>query len=462
MRAVYCCFVFFSSAATTSAFYLPGVSPRSFQTGDTIPLNINSLTSYHRFIPVDYYKLPLCRPSSEEENEGGPQMISQNLGQTLLGNKIQSSDYVLKMRKDTFCQVLCQVTLTEEAESLLASLIQNGGYRHNWIVDNLPSAFSFRLSHEELQTRYSGGFPFGFINTANSKPFIYNHVNIHIRYHKPDPMTDLYRVVHFAVEPLSIKHQFQDGYQWDGVDPEGFEMPLSSCSKTEQTQRSIITSIQPVEEGETIIFTYDVIWSETDVDWARRWDIYLTEDHLIPDQIHWFTITNSLFFIIILSGVLANITARTLRREIENINTAITAAADESGAAVEFTGWMALRGDAFRPPQTCPLFFCVCIGNGVQIGICCFLAFLLSAIGFLNPSRRGSFLTCILVLYTISGVVNGYVSSRMYKTFNGDRCRLSTMLSALLVSGVTYTIFLSANIARLVTSDVAVSVPLAS
>eukprot|EP00980_Cylindrotheca_fusiformis_P024816 scaffold12529_cov78-Cylindrotheca_fusiformis.AAC.1 len=337
MRAVYCCFVFFSSAATT-AFYIPGVSPRSFQTGDTIPLDINSLTSVQKFIPVDYYKvLPQCRPSSEEGG-GGPQMISQNLGQTLLGNKIQSSDYVLKMRKDTFCQVLCQVTLTEETESLLASLIQNGRYRHNWIVDNLPSASIGLRQYQsgELLTHYiySGGFPFGFIDTANSKPFIYNHVNIHIRYHKPDVFTDLYRVVHFAVQPMSIKHQFQDGYQWDGGDPEGFEMPLSSCSKTEQTQRSIITSSQPVEEGETIIFTYDVIWSETDVDWASRWDIYLNEDHLIPDQVHSFSITNSLFFIIILSGVLANITARTLRREIEDINTAIIAAADESGAAV--------------------------------------------------------------------------------------------------------------------------------
>ena len=83
---------------TTTAFYLPGVHPETFERGAEVPLKVNALTSTKTQIPRDYYRLPFCRP------EGGPKMASENLGEFLTGNKIQSSPYVINMLTDVFCQ----------------------------------------------------------------------------------------------------------------------------------------------------------------------------------------------------------------------------------------------------------------------------------------------------------------------------------------------------------------------
>ena len=85
-----------SRAAT--AFYLPGVHPETFDKGAEVPLKVNALTSTKTQIPRDYYRLPFCQP------EGGATMASENLGEFLTGNKIQSSPYQLNMLTDVHCQ----------------------------------------------------------------------------------------------------------------------------------------------------------------------------------------------------------------------------------------------------------------------------------------------------------------------------------------------------------------------
>ena len=85
-----------SRAAT--AFYLPGVHPETFEKGAEVPLKVNALTSTKTQIPRDYYRLPFCQP------EGGATMASENLGEFLTGNKIQSSPFVISMKRETYCQ----------------------------------------------------------------------------------------------------------------------------------------------------------------------------------------------------------------------------------------------------------------------------------------------------------------------------------------------------------------------
>ena len=43
--------------------------------------------------------------------------------------------------------------------------------------------------------------------------------------------------------------------------------------------------MQEVAPGETIIFTYDVSWKESDTHWASRWDIYLTMNHAVKNRV---------------------------------------------------------------------------------------------------------------------------------------------------------------------------------
>jgi transmembrane 9 superfamily member 2/4 len=93
-------------ASAASAFYVPGVKPVAYEEGDYVPLKVNALSSTRTQIPRDYYLLPFCVP------DGEPRMASQSLGEFLTGNKIQSSPYTdIQMKKDLYCQVVCDVTL---------------------------------------------------------------------------------------------------------------------------------------------------------------------------------------------------------------------------------------------------------------------------------------------------------------------------------------------------------------
>ena len=58
-----------------------------------------------------------------------------------------------------------------------------------------------------------------------------------------------------------------------------------------------------------IVWTYDVRWEYSDVKWASRWDVYL---YATDEQIHWFSILNSLAIVLLLSGIVAMIMVRTL------------------------------------------------------------------------------------------------------------------------------------------------------
>eukprot|EP00522_Entomoneis_paludosa_P018232 CAMPEP_0172449448 /NCGR_PEP_ID=MMETSP1065-20121228/8152_1 /TAXON_ID=265537 /ORGANISM="Amphiprora paludosa, Strain CCMP125" /LENGTH=572 /DNA_ID=CAMNT_0013201127 /DNA_START=1 /DNA_END=1716 /DNA_ORIENTATION=+ len=419
-------------------FYVPGVAPQTFKKGEDVPLKVNALTSTRTQIPRDYYRLPFCAPDE------GPKMASENLGEFLTGNKIQSSPFKLNMLTETYCTKLCQITLDKLQAAKLRLHIKYG-YHNNWIIDNLPSAAIGVGKKGERRKRYAGGFPVGFMATDNQLPYVYNHVNINVDYHAYED--EGYRVVGFAVEPLSVKHEFQGGFQWDGASTEGLQKPLDTCSTTRHLQRGDISLSQVVKPQEKILYTYDVTWIQSDVEWSSRWDVYLSEDHLVPAQVHWYSITNSILVVVFLSFLVISILVRNLRRDIAAYN-ALAAIADEEDEEEkeDEKGWKLVHADVFRPPQNHSMLYCVFLGSGAQLGITLLFAIVLSAVGFLSPARRGSLMTAFLVFYMLSGIFAGYLSSRLYKSFRGRQWQLCTVITALLFPGIAFGTFLFFNI----------------
>ena len=45
-------------ACIVDGYYLPGVSPRTFDEGERVKMRVNKLTSSKTLLPVDYYTLP--------------------------------------------------------------------------------------------------------------------------------------------------------------------------------------------------------------------------------------------------------------------------------------------------------------------------------------------------------------------------------------------------------------------
>ena len=133
-----------------------------------------------------------------------------------------------------------------------------------------------------------------------------------------------YRIVGFYVEPISVKHHYVDGWEWDGVAVEGRSRPLETCSNSQWLNSDQVEEFQTVKEGEQVLFTYDVIWSESETKWASRWDIYLSMDNRVPARIHWFSIINSLLIICFLSAIVGMILVKNLKRDISNYNRVLT------------------------------------------------------------------------------------------------------------------------------------------
>ena len=105
-----------------------------------------------------------------------------------------------------------------------------------------------------------------------------------------------------------------------------------------------------------IVFTYDVKWEQSTITWDSRWDVYL---HGNPDdEIHYFSIVNSLMIVLFLTGVVAMIMLRTLRKDISSYNDMQTLE-----EAQEESGWKLVHGDVFRPPAFSPMLLSVLAGK---------------------------------------------------------------------------------------------------
>ncbi|CAB9515975.1 Transmembrane 9 superfamily [Seminavis robusta] len=422
---------------SSDAFYVPGVHPLSFEKGEDVPLKVNALTSVHTQIPKDYYRLPFCKP------ENGPKMASENLGEFLTGNKIQDSPYVIQMLTEKRCSKLCQIRLNGVDALRLQKHIKYG-YHNNWIIDNLPSA-NVAVSNGAMQKHYAGGFPIGFVDTNEKDAYIFNHVKIIIDYHVRDDGG--YRVVGFGVEPTSVKHRFPGGFEWDGMASDGFHKELETCptATTDFISQDSVETVQVVRAGEQILFTYDVTWIKSDVAWTSRWDVYLSEDHFVPPQVHWYSISNSILVVLFLSLVVLSVLVRNLRRDIAAYNSLAILTDEEEGDEEDEKGWKLVHADVFRPPQNRPMLYCVFMGTGVQLGLTTLFAIVFAAVGFLSPARRGSFMNANLAFYMLSGVCAGYVSSWLYKAFDGKYYQMCTVLTATLFPGISFAIFIFFN-----------------
>lgn len=105
-----------------------------------------------------------------------------------------------------------------------------------------------------------------------------------------------------------------------------------------------------------IVYTYDIKWERSELRWSNRWDVYLKGNP--DDEIHYFSIVNSLMIVLFLTGVVAMIMLRTLHKDISSYNEMQTLE-----EAQEESGWKLVHGDVFRAPSFSPLLLAVLTGD---------------------------------------------------------------------------------------------------
>ncbi|KAJ4820755.1 Transmembrane 9 superfamily member [Rhynchospora pubera] len=401
----------------STAFYLPGVAPRDFQKDDDLPVKVNKLSSTKTQLPYDYYFLEYCKPKTIMNS-------AENLGEVLHGDRIENSVYTFKMRRDESCKVACRIKISKEGAKNFKEKIDDE-YRVNMILDNLPVAVPRQRRDGSQTPSYEHGFRVGY-KGKDDQYFINNHLSFRVMYHKEE-LAEESRIVGFEVIPSSVKHEYGE---WDEKRPK-----LITCNPTTKITPGSHTP-QEVAADQYVVFSYDVTFTLSDIKWASRWDTYLLMN---DDQIHWFSIINSLMIVLFLSGMIAMIMMRTLYKDIANYNQL-----DSQEEAQEETGWKLVHGDVFRSPVHSGLL-CVYVGTGVQFFGMTLVTMIFALLGFLSPSNRGGLMTAMVLLWVFMGLFAGYASSRLYKMFKGTEWKKITLKTAFMFPGIVFVVFFVLN-----------------
>jgi len=430
-----------------SAFYLPGVAPRKYRHGEKLTVKVNTLTSDLTPLQFDYYNLPFCEP------KGGEKELAENLGEVLAGERTETSAYQLHTNVSRLCKVACKKKWNPRAVKDFRNFASTN-FRANMRLDNLPGAelVVFRDQRGQEFVSYRLGYPLAEAFGKNGSQFyVNNHLRITIKYHDVQTAgTRLEKIeepgvliVGFELKAMSVEHQYVG--DWDDSCVAKNTCPLLTCSPTRgplPTARRL--KLPAPRKPMDVIFTYDVLWVYSDVKWASRWDVYLkmqTQD----DEIHWFSIVNSSVILFFLSGMVAMIMLRILRKDLYRYNQ-LEQSEEAREEAREETGWKLISGDVFRPPKFAALL-AVFIGSGVQVLGMATFTIVFAVLGFLSPSNRGSILLSMLLLFVLMGLPAGYVSALFCKMFRGagtDRLR-NTLLTAVLFPGAVFGVFFLLN-----------------
>ncbi|TQD93561.1 hypothetical protein C1H46_020832 [Malus baccata] len=399
-------------------FYLPGSYPHKYLVGDNLGVKVNSLTSIDTELPYSYYSLPFCQPPD------GVKDSAENLGEFLMGDRIESSPYRFKMHTNETEIFLCQTDpLSADQFSLLKKRIDEM-YQVNLILDNLPA---IRYTKKEGFLLRWTGYPVGI--KVKDVYYVFNHLKFKVLVHKYEE-PNVARVMGTGegaevIPTIAKSDSDEPGYIIVGFEviPCSFMHNVDSVKKLKMYEKypakilsDPTTVAMPINEKQSVVFTYEVEFEESDIKWPSRWDAYLKMEGA---KVHWFSILNSLMVITFLAGIVLVIFLRTVRRDLtryEELDKEAQAQMNE-----ELSGWKLVVGDVFRAPSN-PALLCIMVGDGVQILGMALVTILFAALGFMSPASRGTLITGMLFFFMILGVAAGYVAVRLWRTIGcGDQ-----------------------------------------
>jgi transmembrane 9 superfamily member 2/4 len=368
--------------------------------------------------------MPFCKPPEGIKKASN----TINPGTILLGIRIENSPYNFAMMVEETGKEVCKSSLypdhaypplnIKEFRKLQKAIKQQ--YRVRLILDNLPvTMFALERDPDLVYPGYELGFSMG------NKVYINNHLMFKILVHRTNGQYSRVNMAEAELEAAAAVEaggrrrlrQYNDEYQPDMWMVVGFE--VVACSIKRQPGQPIDPNLscgvspddpdapepQEVKKDGQIVYTYDVYWQESPIEWHNRWDAYLK---MPGGKVHWFSILNSVMVVVVMSCIVAMIMMRTIRRDLQKYEQLLVDSGSAGNAAdMEESGWKMVSGDVFRAPAS-SLSLAVFFGSGVQIFMSSSVTLLFASLGFLSPASRGSLLTAMLVMYLLLSVSAGY------------------------------------------------------
>ena len=383
----------------------------SHKGGEQLNIQVGSITSIKSLLPYSYYRLGICKPNPLEKEE-------DTLGEILSGEVIYKTNYEIYMNKNEYCKVLCSQAFDDTKVSNI-NKIYNKKYVTNWYLDKLPAGFvKYNPVSQERSIDYSSGIPIGYevpsgdskvSSKENKEFFIYNHYQFIIYIHKQGD--DYFEIVGFNIIPASLA-----------------QSETAICGRTKSDYMSNFNKEKQKNQEGNILFTYDVIFEESDITMASRWDHYRDSNQ----SFHWIGIATSNFIVVILSSVVLIIFCRAIKQDVDMYNLKVV-----KEDFIDENGWKQVSNDVFRPGKN-SMLLTAGIGSGIQLSLMFFFSLLLSVIGFMKPEQRGNLLSLLILYFVLMGFPAGYISARFYKLLNGKQWLKASIMTAIMFPGIVF------------------------
>ncbi|KAN0019253.1 hypothetical protein ACTFIU_002458 [Dictyostelium citrinum] len=374
----------------------------------------------------DYYRYPFPKPSNVEYKQSFMSKLAGDLNSTSLYDEVS-------LHTSVNCKRLGKpMNYTLDDVNKLKYLIDKH-FRINFFIDDLPIGELFKNNklveyNDDINSKSSEvssksteeeeeedtekdhiylGYPIGF--KYNSKYYLYNHLRIFINSSEVSTTDSasttsdkgFFTIQSVNVEPYSCVDCKIDSGIGVEISPELFD-----DGKIEQL---------------TIQYTYSIQTHETTTNAkpAQRWSIYYV------NQLELSNIAIVMSFVIVLavSACLAIILLKIFRKT--NSKTYTQLSPDDGG-------WKSIYADVFRSPNNF-MTFSIIIGFGVQIVASLFILMVFSVAGLTSIATPGGMAIASILIFSFTGIFNGYSSMRTYIMLGGTRKLYNSVITTTLI-----------------------------
>ncbi|CAO3589718.1 unnamed protein product [Absidia cylindrospora] len=324
-----------------------------------------------------YYQLPFCRGVGQLEH------CHETLGEALQGLDLVNSGIPMRYLQPVDWKPICKTTLSKETKDAFTDAICQQ-YWFSMFIDDLP--ISARVGDDVI---------------------------VDIIFDDVDAASDLKSKIH---APLFLHKAFTIEYNGDRI---------ISVSLDQQDPIDLEENT-PAE----ITFTYSVSWRPTDTLFEDRFS-RLLEASFFEHNIHWLSICSSFMMVLFLTGMVSIILLRTVKRDFSRYDREEEGLDDfDRDLGDEGYGWKQVHGDVFRQPPHLMLMSAF-IGSGSQLAVMG-LVMIIYIIWGQSYSERATIMTASVAVYTMTALVSGYTSTKVYATYGGKDWVRNVILTAVL------------------------------
>ena len=385
---------------------------------ETLIITTDTIKSISNRIPFDYYYLNLCAPEEKK-------LVQDNLGEILQSSRKYETNYKINMFQNEYCKILCKKTFTSNVANRFKFFILKK-YSINYFLDFLPAGyvkFSNIFSNKiKKEVYYKNGIPIGL--RMDDEYIIYNHYRFYVFYHNTTD-NEKTQIVGFEIEPFSIEQN--DNTNCLNLNGEH----LNSIELLEKPYQ-LLDKKNDID----IYFTYDVIFKNSNLSFASRFDHYLQ----VNTKIHWASIIISSIMILLFTFITVIIFLRAIKKDIDIYNVRVS-----NDDIIDEYGWKNIYNDVFRKPINSELL-CSFFGTGIQLFIMIIYVLTFFYLGFFRQESRGSLLTMMIIVFVFMSILGGYTSSRLYKLLNGRNWIKNLFYISFLFPGLCFFLVIIMNI----------------